>query len=273
MRYFAAARAAEGFRDAAARTLSAAVVPPELASEASRPLAAGTSGQLHTFASPAFPPESVAVPSKRDPAALLPQLHRTTDAPPLATTIPRKFLVPRSPTRTPPDDASEHPAAEKEEGGATHGPAESTSATLAPATHNPSPAPVPLPSAPSSETPIGGLHAYARSSITLSMAETTPAPPGVQSQGDSAAALPPVPQKHQTTYFQSLFSQPAQRALQGTSRNARSSSPPPTCAVLAHSAVPPARQEISGTGTPSSCLLYTSPSPRDRQKSRMPSSA
>ena len=26
-------------------------------------------------------------------------------------------------------------------------------------------------------------------------------------------------------------------------------------------------------GKPSSCLLYTSPSPRDRQKSRMPSSA
>ena len=26
-------------------------------------------------------------------------------------------------------------------------------------------------------------------------------------------------------------------------------------------------------GLPSSCLLYTSPSPRDRQKSRMPSSA
>ena len=27
------------------------------------------------------------------------------------------------------------------------------------------------------------------------------------------------------------------------------------------------------TGTPNGCLLYTSPSPRDRQKSRMPSSA
>ena len=27
------------------------------------------------------------------------------------------------------------------------------------------------------------------------------------------------------------------------------------------------------TGTPICCLLYTSPSPRDRQKSRMPSSA
>ena len=26
-------------------------------------------------------------------------------------------------------------------------------------------------------------------------------------------------------------------------------------------------------GIPASCLLYTSPSPRDRQKSRMPSSA
>ena len=28
-----------------------------------------------------------------------------------------------------------------------------------------------------------------------------------------------------------------------------------------------------GNATPSTCLLYTSPSPRDRQKSRMPSSA
>ena len=30
---------------------------------------------------------------------------------------------------------------------------------------------------------------------------------------------------------------------------------------------------ISETGVPNICLLYTSPSPRDRQKSRMPSSA
>ena len=31
--------------------------------------------------------------------------------------------------------------------------------------------------------------------------------------------------------------------------------------------------EIKGIDDPNSCLLYTSPSPRDRQKSRMPSSA
>ena len=31
--------------------------------------------------------------------------------------------------------------------------------------------------------------------------------------------------------------------------------------------------EVTATVTPSRCLLYTSPSPRDRQKSRMPSSA
>ena len=30
---------------------------------------------------------------------------------------------------------------------------------------------------------------------------------------------------------------------------------------------------IGITGVPGACLLYTSPSPRDRQKSRMPSSA
>ena len=30
---------------------------------------------------------------------------------------------------------------------------------------------------------------------------------------------------------------------------------------------------IDGTGDLNACLLYTSPSPRDRQKSRMPSSA
>ena len=34
----------------------------------------------------------------------------------------------------------------------------------------------------------------------------------------------------------------------------------------------PVEAKASG-GTPRSCLLYTSPSPRDRQKSRMPSSA
>ena len=42
------------------------------------------------------------------------------------------------------------------------------------------------------------------------------------------------------------------------------------------------REEVENTGddmdiyyttTPNTCLLYTSPSPRDRQKSRMPSSA
>ena len=32
-------------------------------------------------------------------------------------------------------------------------------------------------------------------------------------------------------------------------------------------------QLIDGAGRPVTCLLYTSPSPRDRQKSRMPSSA
>ena len=31
--------------------------------------------------------------------------------------------------------------------------------------------------------------------------------------------------------------------------------------------------ELSRSGEPDHCLLYTSPSPRDRQKSRMPSSA
>ena len=31
--------------------------------------------------------------------------------------------------------------------------------------------------------------------------------------------------------------------------------------------------QIAGAGLRHSCLLYTSPSPRDRQKSRMPSSA
>ena len=38
---------------------------------------------------------------------------------------------------------------------------------------------------------------------------------------------------------------------------------------------PNALVQIHGAGTcePNSCLLYTSPSPRDRQKSRMPSSA
>ena len=31
--------------------------------------------------------------------------------------------------------------------------------------------------------------------------------------------------------------------------------------------------DIPSPNTPNTCLLYTSPSPRDRQKSRMPSSA
>ena len=34
-----------------------------------------------------------------------------------------------------------------------------------------------------------------------------------------------------------------------------------------------ARKVVEGAGLPQGCLLYTSPSPRDRQKSRMPSSA
>ena len=34
-----------------------------------------------------------------------------------------------------------------------------------------------------------------------------------------------------------------------------------------------AKNNISVLNTPGTCLLYTSPSPRDRQKSRMPSSA
>ena len=33
------------------------------------------------------------------------------------------------------------------------------------------------------------------------------------------------------------------------------------------------KEEITGVGVLQLCLLYTSPSPRDRQKSRMPSSA
>ena len=33
------------------------------------------------------------------------------------------------------------------------------------------------------------------------------------------------------------------------------------------------RQEVMGLVGDNGCLLYTSPSPRDRQKSRMPSSA
>ena len=35
----------------------------------------------------------------------------------------------------------------------------------------------------------------------------------------------------------------------------------------------PKLREMHGKPMPKSCLLYTSPSPRDRQKSRMPSSA
>ena len=33
------------------------------------------------------------------------------------------------------------------------------------------------------------------------------------------------------------------------------------------------KEESNTPNTPNTCLLYTSPSPRDRQKSRMPSSA
>ena len=36
---------------------------------------------------------------------------------------------------------------------------------------------------------------------------------------------------------------------------------------------PPAETNYQPPNTPNTCLLYTSPSPRDRQKSRMPSSA
>ena len=43
--------------------------------------------------------------------------------------------------------------------------------------------------------------------------------------------------------------------------------------VLAIQSLEPARVGFSSEDEPSDCLLYTSPSPRDRQKSRMPSSA
>ena len=50
--------------------------------------------------------------------------------------------------------------------------------------------------------------------------------------------------------------------------------PPPPPAANANGPLPPNWQEASGpTGVYYYCLLYTSPSPRDRQKSRMPSSA
>ena len=45
-----------------------------------------------------------------------------------------------------------------------------------------------------------------------------------------------------------------------------------TCAKLHRSVRRPWRMEASRHAAPD-CLLYTSPSPRDRQKSRMPSSA
>ena len=43
------------------------------------------------------------------------------------------------------------------------------------------------------------------------------------------------------------------------------------CFTIAFIAAPPV--DIDGIREPVACLLYTSPSPRDRQKSRMPSSA
>ena len=42
---------------------------------------------------------------------------------------------------------------------------------------------------------------------------------------------------------------------------------------LPEGTVYPALYRLEGAGLLTSCLLYTSPSPRDRQKSRMPSSA
>ena len=43
--------------------------------------------------------------------------------------------------------------------------------------------------------------------------------------------------------------------------------------VQAGSGQAPARQATISSGLPNSCLLYTSPSPRDQRGSRMPSSA
>ena len=43
--------------------------------------------------------------------------------------------------------------------------------------------------------------------------------------------------------------------------------------LIAYAKVNPAKLNYASGGNGSACLLYTSPSPRDRQKSRMPSSA
>ena len=45
------------------------------------------------------------------------------------------------------------------------------------------------------------------------------------------------------------------------------------CVLSAGLGQAPARQAALGAGLDKSCLLYTSPSPRDRTRSRMPSSA
>ena len=51
----------------------------------------------------------------------------------------------------------------------------------------------------------------------------------------------------------------------------------PEVRFVEESAIPARRaagsENVSDQPTPHACLLYTSPSPRDRQKSRMPSSA
>ena len=43
--------------------------------------------------------------------------------------------------------------------------------------------------------------------------------------------------------------------------------------AISYPHTPPERQQVTATQLIYICLLYTSPSPRDRQKSRMPSSA
>ena len=43
--------------------------------------------------------------------------------------------------------------------------------------------------------------------------------------------------------------------------------------VIAENSINVAQQKLGVPDEPGTCLLYTSPSPRDRQKSRMPSSA
>ena len=48
---------------------------------------------------------------------------------------------------------------------------------------------------------------------------------------------------------------------------------PKTTTVAAAAPAPAAKAAMPDPAIPTNCLLYTSPSPRDRQKSRMPSSA